>query len=198
MTYRTGNHHGVTIVSEGDGARCGREGHDCARGHLVAVVIEGGLAMAERICMLLNGPPYPKRCTMEIGVRGCVCEPWPDCYTARHTPDVDHARGAAEALALVRRLLDRSYPGLKESTARVIRVATAELGLDCPERGIGDHDCAEHPSSGPPSAPLAAEQPSVVPASSPDDLIRPEANLFARCLAWCREHGHELPGWGES
>ncbi len=53
-TYRTGNHHGVTIVAENDGARCGREGHDCTRGHLAAVVVDGGVELAERICALLN------------------------------------------------------------------------------------------------------------------------------------------------
>jgi len=53
-TYRTGTHHGVTIVREGDGARCGRADHDCERGHLVAVVVDGDQALAERICALLN------------------------------------------------------------------------------------------------------------------------------------------------
>ena len=57
-TYRVGNHHGVTIISEGNGARCGRPDHDCERGHLAAVVIDGGSegdqALAERICALLN------------------------------------------------------------------------------------------------------------------------------------------------
>jgi hypothetical protein len=53
--YRTGNHHGVTIVREGDGSRCGRPGHDCDRGHLVAVVVDGGEELAEQICALLNG-----------------------------------------------------------------------------------------------------------------------------------------------
>lgn len=59
MTYRVGNHHGVTIVSEGDGARCGRPEHDCERGHLVAVVIDGGQELAERIAALLNADAGP-------------------------------------------------------------------------------------------------------------------------------------------
>lgn len=63
--YRTGNHHGVTIVAEGEGARCGREGHDCARGHLVAVVVEGGEEFAERICALLNCEEAPEPCQAE-------------------------------------------------------------------------------------------------------------------------------------
>lgn len=56
-TYRTGNHHGVTIVAEpgSDDFCCNRDGHDHARGRLVAVVVDGGQALAERICALLNG-----------------------------------------------------------------------------------------------------------------------------------------------
>lgn len=53
--YRTGTHHGVTICRENDGFRCDRDGHDCTRGHLVAVVVNGDTALAERICALLNG-----------------------------------------------------------------------------------------------------------------------------------------------
>lgn len=76
MTYRTGNHWGVTIVREGDGrcpvssdgacisaaegyARC--ENGECVhhesggtRDELVAVVVNGDQALAERICALLN------------------------------------------------------------------------------------------------------------------------------------------------
>lgn len=39
--YRVGSHHGITICREGDGYRCGRDGHDCDRGHLGAVVVRG-------------------------------------------------------------------------------------------------------------------------------------------------------------
>lgn len=54
ITYRAGAHHGVTIVREGDGGRCGRPDHDCTRGHLVAVVVDGGEELAERIVQALN------------------------------------------------------------------------------------------------------------------------------------------------
>lgn len=54
MTYRVGTHHGVTICREGDDHHCGRDGHDCTRGHLVAVVVDGDVELAERICALLN------------------------------------------------------------------------------------------------------------------------------------------------
>lgn len=51
-TYRTGNHWGVTIVREG----AFPEGeHDPASDQLVAVVVNGDQALAERICALLNG-----------------------------------------------------------------------------------------------------------------------------------------------
>lgn len=54
-TYRTGNHWGVTIVREGEhGGDC----FDTCNGHpgaqLVAVVVNGDQALAERICALLN------------------------------------------------------------------------------------------------------------------------------------------------
>lgn len=53
-TYRTGTHHGVTINRESDGHQCEHPDHDCARGHLVAVVVNDDWALAERICTLLN------------------------------------------------------------------------------------------------------------------------------------------------
>lgn len=55
MTYRADRHHGVTICSENDGVRCGREDHDCDRGHLVAAVFGGGVEFAQLIADLLNG-----------------------------------------------------------------------------------------------------------------------------------------------
>lgn len=53
MTYRTGNHWGVTIVREGTGPTDpqGRRTGD----QLVAVVVNGDQTLAERICELLNG-----------------------------------------------------------------------------------------------------------------------------------------------
>lgn len=139
MTYRVGRHHGVTIVNEDPTERCGREDHDCARGHLAAVVIDGGERFAERICQLLNGPPYPPRCTFELGVRGCMCEPWPDCHHPKnaHTPDVDYLHGVKDTLAEVRRRLtvwdkltaagERLDP---ELALAILREAAAGLGLD--------------------------------------------------------------------
>lgn len=76
-TYRTGNHLGVTIVREGEHGRLfgldagpAHDHPDCrwpderCHGHpdeaaepdqLVAVVVNGDTALAERICALLNG-----------------------------------------------------------------------------------------------------------------------------------------------
>lgn len=97
MTYRVGNHWGVTIVREGDEPReC--DGHcsgnwtdaDCSwhgtskrreGGQLVAVVVNGDQALAERICQLLN-----HGCT-RVGLHNCRGE-W-----RSH----DHEQAAADA-----------------------------------------------------------------------------------------------------
>lgn len=111
MTYRVGNHHGVTIVDENPNHRCGRPDHDCARGHLIATAQTEDYA--DRIVEALN----------------------------RVTPDVTHTRGAAEALAHVRRqvetwvnLTDSHYEAQPEHIAEVIegmlQLAAAELGVD--------------------------------------------------------------------
>lgn len=52
MTYRPGNHWGVTIVREGHHAAAGQ----CwgVEDELVAVVVSGDSKLAERICRLLN------------------------------------------------------------------------------------------------------------------------------------------------
>jgi hypothetical protein len=91
-TYRTGNHHGITICAEGDGFVCDRDDHDCARGHLVAVVVNGDHALAERICDALNAEePYRHRC--------------PGCGKHYRTPDAaagcdaDHRAHAARIAA---------------------------------------------------------------------------------------------------
>ncbi len=62
-TYRTGNHWGVTIVREGDSTgicsdrSCPDRGdhHSTDHAELVAVVVNGDQALADRICALLNG-----------------------------------------------------------------------------------------------------------------------------------------------
>jgi hypothetical protein len=50
MPYRTGNHWGVTIVRETP-----IDGMTAVNAELVAVVVNGDQALAERICALLNG-----------------------------------------------------------------------------------------------------------------------------------------------
>lgn len=52
MTYRTGNHWGVTIVREGT-QPFDNSGHR-PDAQLVAVVVNGDRELAERICALLN------------------------------------------------------------------------------------------------------------------------------------------------
>jgi hypothetical protein len=106
-TYRTGNHWGVTIVREPEPAgicsdrscpdRGDHPSHDQAQ--LVAVVVNGDQELAKRICELLNAP----------------------------TPDVDHLRGVAEALAEVRRRL--AGTPLADILNEILRNAAAELGV---------------------------------------------------------------------
>jgi hypothetical protein len=67
VTYRTGNHWGVTIVREGD---------QPADAQLVAVVVNGDQALAERICTLLNADDDDSEAGPCIGLcAGCS----PDC-----------------------------------------------------------------------------------------------------------------------
>jgi hypothetical protein len=81
-TYRVGNHHGVTIVRLGDGARCGRPEHDCDRGHLVGVMLtaEDAALVVEALHHVeqTNGPALPIRiggapkiCTCPLNARTC-------------------------------------------------------------------------------------------------------------------------------
>lgn len=57
--YRTGNHWGVTIVHEGAGPRDLTDPNGGGRAaELVAVVVNGDRALAERICDLLNAEGY--------------------------------------------------------------------------------------------------------------------------------------------
>lgn len=125
MTYRVGNHWGVTIVREGERTP---EGHIVGADQLVAVVVNGDQELAERICALLNAY-MPSECT-RVGQHNCDGE-WRnhDRYEPL-TPDVTHGRGAAEALAQVRRRL-AAGGWLNEPGIRVaLDEAAAELGVD--------------------------------------------------------------------
>jgi hypothetical protein len=95
-TYRTGNHWGVTIVREGDvdhawepfnvgetlcnhaGCRLGKADHT----QLVAVVVNGDQALAERICALLNGDD-----AAVAAIRGrCICNDPPPTVHGKNQP----------------------------------------------------------------------------------------------------------------
>jgi hypothetical protein len=88
-TYRTGNHWGVTIVREGerpveldDCAFCcvsnsGCPIHAAVEDHLVAVVVNGDTALAERICALLNG---------EAPALVCICNDPPPTVHGKNMP----------------------------------------------------------------------------------------------------------------
>jgi hypothetical protein len=111
-TYRTGNHWGVTIVREGE--PLGENGKTVGD-QLVAVVVNGDQALAERICALLNAeerpslqlkvsdlpPEVAEKLKASIGqlgrwvpatadqpkrrIRACV-EAWPECETGEYDP----------------------------------------------------------------------------------------------------------------
>lgn len=121
-------HWGETIVREpadatepctNDGDHPGHE--RCAQ--RVATVDSGApKGIAQRICALLNGDQA------RIDSDG---------FCNGHTPDVDHTRGAAEALALVRRRLTL-WDQMRDSGERldpelafgILRAAAVELGVD--------------------------------------------------------------------
>lgn len=79
MTYRTGNHWGVTIVRQGERTP---EGHIVGTDELVAVVVNGDQALAERICTLLNGAEG------ETSTQASA-RPWECKITRRHNPATD-------------------------------------------------------------------------------------------------------------
>jgi len=69
-TYRTGNHWGVTIVREAPASHSIIE-----PAQLVAVVVNGDQALAERICALLNADQRRERSgTGNPGCGWCVAE----------------------------------------------------------------------------------------------------------------------------
>lgn len=161
-TYRTGNHWGVTIVAEPTpeaGSNLEQAGSS-----LVAVVVNGDQALAERICALLNGDEQPPAAGDDItatpyriysrwrktGNRSnvAVYAAIQEAYALGlasgappHTPDVDHTRGAAEALAAIRRRL--TYDGvLYPGDALLLQEVAAELGVDgdAPTAALDDSD----------------------------------------------------------
>jgi hypothetical protein len=118
-TYRTGNHWGVTIVREGERTP---EGHITGPAQLVAVVVNGDQALAERICALLNdddrcwhgehcpgsGPECERDGPLKGGHRDCAAA-WHGehgCYTEPYDVNAPSARtilpsGADEASGVV-------------------------------------------------------------------------------------------------
>lgn len=113
-TYRVGNHHGVTIVREGDGHRCDLDGHDCARGHLVGVMLTA--EDAALVVEALNGTPASQaaaRCAkcgnalaacQDCGKPAQCGEPWcVDCQPEEGwlTSETVSAATVADVMAIV-------------------------------------------------------------------------------------------------
>jgi hypothetical protein len=185
-TYRA--EHGVTVVRNATGAETGwRES-----AQTVAVVVNGDQALAERIAWLLtHACPTcmgPQRETVDL-----VCQTCGTDYAS--TPDVDHTRGAAEALALVAdRIAELGFAPIRLRTLReLLERVSAELGLD-----------GDAPSS-PSSAPLSASDALgvVVPGSGDSNALEtayparywgehpaPKNGTASRPPGWaCPRHG---------
>jgi len=150
-TYRTGNHWGVTIVREGEhGGDC----FDTCNGHpgaqLVAVVVNGDQALAERICALLNGEAEP--CAHgRPGGKGCG-----PCSFDRAIPPSSPSSAPLSDLAL-RHAATRvraARPGVEPQTALAVVRAMVAMGW--------------RPSPGPLSAPVSASDAPGVPESGSD------------------------------
>jgi len=132
--YRTGNHRGVTVETET---------HE-----IVAVVVNGDQELAERICALLNGfqtnpRGYHPTCVetttlgdLAKGKRSFICGP--DC------PPPPEAELGVDEEAPGSPLSATETAGQPSAHGRV-RVNDHGGPEDaCTDRGIGDHDCAEH------------------------------------------------------
>lgn len=118
--YRTGNHWGVTIVREGTQppAASGTRADD----HLVAVVLHGDAALAERICALLNGEASPSLTHEEWRVTGDPGDSFPP-YEFTFSPRrgyADPEHSARGFIALVNNTVGwRDGPHLHRRTVTV-------------------------------------------------------------------------------
>lgn len=83
-TYRTGNHWGVTIVRQGDMASDFSDGRH-PDDQLVAVVVNGDQALAERICALLNTDERAAAHADDCNCGDTYTDPW--CAPRKQYPD---------------------------------------------------------------------------------------------------------------
>lgn len=129
MTYRAGNHHGVTIVNEADTTPCGRDGHDCARGHLAAVVVNGDWELAERICALLNGDDLARAAIGSLTARRPIAQ---TPAVVRRGRDAHPPSGplSAPVSASTPPLVGQDTPGDHSGS----RVVAYDAKPGCPER----------------------------------------------------------------
>lgn len=152
MSHRPGRNWRVTIVDDPDPQPCDEIGphycfalgenseHHTAKLHAVVMagkVLTTDPELAERVCELLNDEA--------------------------HTPDVSWTRGAAEALAEVRRLLEHAAGPDEEIAAGTVRhalqAAAASLGVDedTPRGPLSSTQTAQTPSVGGNGRPGGAE-----------------------------------------
>lgn len=193
MTYRTGNHQPQNLYRDDRyiGVMFSAEN--------AALVVEA-LNETERV----HGPALP------------IVVDAPD----RHTPDVDHARGAAEALAEVLRMLDGWIEGAKSNheglghrgepmgeecwtqfhpndIRNMVADAARQIGVDASGSLAISPQAAEQPSAGGSGRAEAAETPTArctkcgTPRNPCTDCGKP-----SQCGdLWCADCE---PGWGES
>ena len=102
MTYRTGNHWGVTIVREGERTP---EGHITGADQLVAVVVNGDQALAERICALLNADEQAASHADDCNCGESYTDPW----CAPRQPSTPEPVPSAQAIADVLAVVDAPY-----------------------------------------------------------------------------------------
>lgn len=146
-TYRTGRHHGVTIVREAGPRPCDEAGQhyycfalgenaEHATDQLVAVVVNGDQALAERIVALLNGDERMRAVTSELD-RYRAADP--EACTCDHD-GLDEIFHLLPCPVAAKRVARRTRPGPPHPTC-VETTAHAELvagtrsficGPDCP------------------------------------------------------------------
>jgi len=105
------------------------------------------------------------------------------------TPDVDHARGATEALALVRHLLDRAAKPDEQLFAatihQMLRDAAAELGVDAdaPSARVGSTETAQNASGVHGSGVDVPDQPRNCPGTGQMTAADPTPERIAEVAA---------------
>ena len=182
-TYRTGNHWGVTIVREGERTP---EGHITGPAELVAVVVNGDQALAERICALLNGDSARWAEAIEHSeaqVRASLSLRTPDLGPGVPVSAPDGSK-AAETISGDReaaRKVNAARPGIETHTALAVIQVLRVMGWTPPVRSR-------------PPVPRRTAPPSLGPGcicnDPPPTVDKPKNGTASRPPGWaCPRHG---------